>query len=103
MRAIFLGDEVSAAGFRLAGIRTLSPKPGQVEKELQRAAQQVSLILITAEAAKEVSDGLISDLLLSPEPMLLILPDLREHEQPRDPIAPIRKHLGIRQDLIAEE
>ena len=29
--AIFIGDELSAAGFRLTGIETLVPEPGAVE------------------------------------------------------------------------
>lgn len=101
MRAVFLGDEISAAGFRLAGIPTLVPEEGQVEHELQRVARQAALILISAEAASQVSDSLINELLISLEPMLLIIPDLRERTQPRDLVTPIREHLGIREDLIS--
>lgn len=101
MRAVFIGDEISAAGFRLAGIDTLTPEAGTVERELQRVARDASFILITAQAAREVSDPVLKHFMLARKPMLLVVPDMREQVEPDDLVTPIREHLGIREDLIA--
>ncbi|HSO80850.1 MAG TPA: V-type ATP synthase subunit F, partial [Chromatiaceae bacterium] len=46
----FIGDEVSAAGFRLAGFAAHYPAPTQATALFQRLRAEAALILITQEA-----------------------------------------------------
>lgn len=45
---VFIGDEVTAAGFRLAGVRIRNPEPEDVGSVLDWAVKNTSLIIITA-------------------------------------------------------
>ncbi len=52
--AIFIGDELSAAGFRLTGIETVVPEPGAAGAALDDARKRAALVIMTAELANEV-------------------------------------------------
>ena len=45
---VYLGDEVSAAGFRLAGALVRTPPPGDETAALARARAQAPLVLVSA-------------------------------------------------------
>ena len=44
---IYLGDEVSAAGFRLAGVSVRTPGPGEAARALAEAVSYTHLTLPT--------------------------------------------------------
>ncbi len=51
---IYLGDEVSAAGWRLAGATVRAPAPGEETAALDAARAQAALVLVSAAVAAAV-------------------------------------------------
>lgn len=48
-KIVFVGDEVSALGFRLAGVETRVANAEDVESALAEAQKDAALVLVTAE------------------------------------------------------
>ncbi|NEV61847.1 V-type ATP synthase subunit F [Thiorhodococcus minor] len=91
----FLGDEVSAAGFRLAGVEVFQPGPEEVAALLDRLWDQVQLILISAELAALLPQGRLQAAQLADWPLVLIVPDVRGRCSVPDPAAALRRQLGL--------
>lgn len=73
---VFIGDEVTATGYRLAGIEIRVPvTPDATEQELARARGSASLILISAEYAGHVQAGKLREAVSRAAPPVLIVPD----------------------------
>lgn len=50
-KIVFVGDEVTAMGFRLAGVETCVPRDGDFESALAQAQKEAALVIVTAEVA----------------------------------------------------
>lgn len=94
-RVTFIGDELSAAGFRLAGARILTPEKPAVKEAFANALDDCELILITAEYADELPSELVQQAQRANSPLLLLLPDLRRLFEPPDLAQRIDRALGI--------
>lgn len=92
---VFIGDEVTAAGYRLAGARIYTPAPDGVIGILHQARSEAPLILITAEYAAQVPAAILNAALAAPRPPLIIVPDVRGAVPLPDLAARIRAQLGI--------
>jgi len=96
MRApVFIGDEVTAAGFRLAGARVLVPAAGHETQAFQQARKDSDLMLVTAELAHRIPDRLLREAFQSGQPLLLVVPDVRGRLPPTDLSAGLRRQLGL--------
>ena len=51
---VYIGDEVSAAGYRLAGFRVRVPEPGGESAALAEARAQAPLVLVAANVAARI-------------------------------------------------
>jgi len=91
----FIGDEVSAAGFRLAGVEVHVPAAHEAETLFRRLLGETQLILITAEAAAWLSADLLARTLQAPHPLILVIPDLRGRVAPPDLSSILRRQLGM--------
>ncbi len=91
----FIGDEVSAVGFRLAGFRTEVPAPGEEAARLHRACEEAALVLVTAEVAARVPESELRHLQAAPGPLLLVVPDVRGRSTVPDLGAGLRRQLGL--------
>ena len=91
----FIGDEVSAAGFRLAGFRTEVPAPGDEALCLRRACGEAELVLVTAEVAFRVPESELRRLQAAPRPLLLVVADVRRRSKAPDPGIGLRRQLGL--------
>lgn len=74
---LFLGDEVSAAGWRLAGATVVTPTPGEEAARFQEALHRADLVLITAHLAARLPPTVLSRGLVSIDPPVLVVPDAR--------------------------
>jgi vacuolar-type H+-ATPase subunit F/Vma7 len=92
---VFLGDEVTAVGFRLAGVSIQVPAAGEEEQALTRALASARLVLLSAGLARRLPPDLIERLEAGPEPLVGILPDALGIAGSEDPTVSIRRHLGI--------
>lgn len=92
---VFLGDELSAAGFRLAGAVTRTPAAGEEAALFEWARQQAPLVLVTAEVAARLPGELLARALAAVAPLVLVVPDARGQAQPPDLAQALRRQLGM--------
>lgn len=93
--ALYLGDEVSGAGWRLAGVAVVCPPPGDETAALQQAlAQRPALLLLAAPVAAAVAPALLQGAACALAPLLLVLPG-RDGSSPPDLAGRLRVQLGL--------
>ena len=92
---IFIGDEVSAAAYRLAGARVRVPQIDEVDAALKWACAESDFVLITAEYAQRLPPGEMSRVQAQLHPLVLVVPDIRDRVLPPDLAAELRGQLGI--------
>lgn len=93
--AIFIGDELTATGFRLAGIATLVPKPEAAGTAFEEARSRGSLIIMTADVARHIPAPQLEAAMLAETPAVAIVPDVLFSAPPPDLITKLRSILGI--------
>ncbi len=93
--AIFIGDELSASGFRLTGIGTLVPKSDAVGAAFEAARSRCSLVIITADIAQHIPAAQLEAAMLAEEPTIAIIPDVLFSAPVPDLIGKLRSALGI--------
>lgn len=58
MRPVFIGDETTASGYRLAGLDVRTPPMAGIRETLQEVLEtQPALILVTMEYARQLDEG----------------------------------------------
>lgn len=92
---VFIGDEVTAAGYRLSGVDVYVTESSDVEYVVKQACEHASLVLIGSNVVKGLGSRQLDDLLASTEPPVLVVPDVRELEQVPDIASRIHKQLGM--------
>ena len=72
----YIGDELSGAGYRLAGARVY-PAGGEAEVHaaLERACAENELVLVNAGCAARLAPGRLAALLRGVAPLLLVVQD----------------------------
>jgi vacuolar-type H+-ATPase subunit F/Vma7 len=92
---VFIGDEVTAVGFRLAGASVQVPDRDRVPEVFDHARQEADLVLITAEYARALPAGLLDEALRAIHPLVLVIPDARGKASPPDMVHRMRAALGL--------
>jgi vacuolar-type H+-ATPase subunit F/Vma7 len=92
---VFLGDELSAAGFRLGGAVARTPNPGEEAELFAWAREHAPLVLITPAIADRLPAEQLAGALAASAPLVLIVPDVRGREQPPDLAQTLRRQLGM--------
>ena len=96
MRApIYLGDEVTAAGYRLAGVQVRVPGPGEAGAAFAEALALAPLVLVSAAVATHVDAAQLRAALTALQPLVLIVPDARGAVVRPDLAARLRGQLGM--------
>lgn len=95
VRLAFIGDELTAAGYRLAGAGTYTPDKPQITEAFAKIGQDCDLLLMTAEYARELPQGVLSAALQESEPLVLIVPDVLRQHMPPDLARDVDRALGI--------
>lgn len=95
----FIGDEVSAAGFRLAGVAVqVLPTDQAATRALdlfRHHLQESQFVLLTAEVASLLPPDLLARSLRADRPPVLVIPDVRGRVQPPDLASVLRDQLGM--------
>jgi|GEM_PF-5659836 len=92
----YIGNELDAAGWRLAGALTLVPAAGDERAALAQARSAAALVLVAGEVARALPGDCLEPALAALAPLLLVLPDeagARPHAL--DPAERVRRLLGL--------
>ncbi len=90
-----IADEVTAAGFRLAGLEVAVPEDGAVPACFRALLGRSDLLLVTAERAQHLPTVELSEALARPRPLVVVIPDVRVRLEPPDLGARLRRQLGM--------
>jgi len=93
--AVFLGDELTAAGFRLTGVDTVVPEPEAAGEALRAARKQAALVIMTADLARHVPVDELEAALMAKAPALAVIPDVLFRTLVPDLAKRLRRALGI--------
>ena len=95
-RPVFIGDEATAAAYRLAGFEIRVVTPDQAALAWRRALEQAPpVLLITGECAAKVPADVLDDALLRCDPPVVIVPDAASRAPLPDYAGRVRASLGI--------
>ena len=92
---LFIGDEITAAGFRLAGVRIRTPDESELPRMLDWAAENALLIYITAEYVALLDEERRNRLLTRLQPPAVVIPDIRSRAPVQDLATQLRAQLGV--------
>ena len=70
--AVYLGDELGAAGWRLAGLDVRVPAAGEATAALAWAIGQAPLVLVSATVAAQVEDQAMRRAACALQPLVLV-------------------------------
>mgnify|MGYP001818338812 CR=1 FL=1 len=93
--AEFIGDEVSAAGFRLCGIDVHITDGSDVMSLISQVSERASLVLVSSSAVQDLDRAELDALLAGIEPAVLIVPDVRGLHDVPDIVPRIQQQLGM--------
>jgi vacuolar-type H+-ATPase subunit F/Vma7 len=93
--AVYLGDEVSAAGYRLAGAQVRTPAAGEETAALGEARTLAPLVLLSATVAAAIAEVTLRNALSALAPLVLVVPDLTGEVALPDLAARLRVQLGL--------
>lgn len=92
---VFIGDELTATGFRLAGATALVVPPEEAATALRTAREEASLVLLAASHARGVGAAELDEALMSAHPLTVLVDDLLERVAPPDMEQLMRRALGV--------
>lgn len=92
---VFIGDEVSAAGFRLAGVRIRTPVREELPTIIKWANKNTSLILITQEYLNQLDNTQQQQLVSQLDPPVAVVPDIQLKTPLIDLATRLRSRLGV--------
>jgi len=94
---VFIGDELTAAGYRLAGARIVVPQPGEAARALAGALQSAEFVLISASCADGMPQPQLDLALRRADPPVVVVPDVAGLAEPANLVAEVDRALGIDQ------
>ncbi|MBF0417710.1 MAG: Vacuolar H+transporting two-sector ATPase F subunit [Magnetococcales bacterium] len=93
---LFIGDEIDAAAWRLAGVRVWVVAPGEGAHAVEEAlAGAWELLLLSASCARELSPELLERFSTTLHPLTLVVPDVTGRASPPDLESMVRARLGM--------
>lgn len=71
---VFIGDELTGAGFQLAGLQVLQATPETLASGFRSAIARAPLVIITAEVAGQLPRAELDEAILRSRPPVTIVP-----------------------------
>lgn len=92
---IVIADELTAAGFRLAGARTIVPNAQTLTAAFEAACNECELLLLSATFAAALPASRLASALTAQRPLLLVIPDALRRRDPADLVGELQRTLGV--------
>jgi len=93
--AEFVGDEVSAAGYRLCGIEVHVADSGNALSLIKKSCERASLVLVSSSMLQHIRSTELDELLVNIQPPVLVVPDVCGLQDMPDIASRINKQLGL--------
>jgi vacuolar-type H+-ATPase subunit F/Vma7 len=93
--AEFIGDELSAAGYRLCGIDVHIANSSNALSLIRKSCERASLVLVGSSISQCIPRTELDQLLATIRPPVLIVPDVRGLQDVPDIAFRINKQLGL--------
>jgi vacuolar-type H+-ATPase subunit F/Vma7 len=93
----FIGDEVTAAAWRLIGVRAEAIDEDGVEDVFEAMLGETKLLLVTAPCAAELDSELLDVAVRAAKPLILVVPDAANRVALPDLDRQVDRVLGIEQ------
>ena len=90
---LFLGDPVTAAGFRLAGFATVTPESKDLEAEFLAALERAPLVVVGGSLADRIGPIVLREAIARADPPVSIVADVTG--PPRSLSGQVRRALGV--------
>ena len=90
-----LADEVTAAGFRLAGVDVHVPEDADLAPRFEQICEEARIVLVTAELAARLPPALLHRQLRASQALVLVIADARGRREPEALGAALRRQLGM--------
>lgn len=95
-RIVYIGDEATAAGYRLGGVEPRTPAAAETLEVFRRTlGEDMDLVLLSAELASGLPRADLADALLGTRPLVAVVPDVHSRSAPPDVAREVRLALGI--------
>jgi len=91
----FVGPELAASGWRLAGIDTVVAVPGGEAQALEQARGRAWLVLVCASVVERLDPAAWQRAATATQPLLVAVPDLQGRAPLPDLAARLRAQLGL--------
>ena len=92
---VYIGDAVSAAGYRLAGLRVHVPDTTELLTQIEQACNDAPLVLLGADLAAQLPVVVLDRLLSAVAPAVVVVPDVRGQAVLPDLAHRLRQQLGV--------
>ncbi len=90
---LFLGDPVTAAGYRLAGFAAVTPEADAVHAECLAALDKAPLVAVGAALADRIAPAVLRDAIARADPPVSVVADVKG--PPRNLSGEVRRALGV--------
>ena len=94
-RAIYIGDEATAAGYRLAGLHTSVPASGGESTALEEALSSAMLVLVSSAVAARIDEVRLRTAFAEVSPLVVVVPALDPSAPFPDVAARVRADIGL--------
>ncbi|HUP06200.1 MAG TPA: V-type ATP synthase subunit F [Caldimonas sp.] len=91
----YLGDEVTAAGWRVTGARVRTPAQGEAGAALREALAEAEFVLLSSTVAAAIDTRTLQAAVAATSPLVLVVPDPRGDVPVPDLAARLRAQLGL--------
>ena len=90
---LFLGDPVTAAGYRLAGFAIVTPKADALHAEFLAALERAPLVVVSAGVAVRIGPTVLREAIARADPPVSVVADVMG--PPRSLSGQVRQALGV--------
>ena len=91
----FIGDEITAAGYRLCGVEVHIADRDNALSLIKQACESASLVLVSSSTAQYLTTGDRAMLMEKITPAVVIVPDIAAKQAVPDIATMIHKQLGM--------
>jgi len=93
--AEFIGNEVSAAGYRLCGVTVHIADESNALALIRKSCEKASLVLVGGSTAQYLHSTDLDELLANVQPPVLVVPDVSDRHAVPDIASRVNKQLGL--------